>query len=65
MKSLLFAVSALGACALQAGAPLEKTLGRAAYAGRAALFADDAHPSRFADVVHNAWRFYDWSVLLK
>ncbi len=33
MKSLLFAVSALGACALQAGAPLEKTLGRAAYAG--------------------------------
>ncbi len=64
MKSLLFAVSALGACALQAGAPLEKTLGRRRLC-RAALFADDAHPSRFADVVHNAWRFYDWSDLLK
>ena len=29
------------------------------------LFADDAHPIRFADVVHNAWRFYDWTDLVK
>ena len=29
------------------------------------LFADDAKPTRFADVVHNAWRFYDWTDLLK
>ena len=31
----------------------------------AELFADDAKPTRFADVVHNAWRFYDWTDLLK
>ncbi len=31
----------------------------------AELFADDAKPTRFADVVHNAWRFYDWVDLLK
>lgn len=30
-----------------------------------ALFADDAKPFRFADVVHNAWRFYDWKDLCK
>ena len=30
----------------------------------AELFADDAKPCRFADVVHNAWRFYDWTDLL-
>ena len=28
-----------------------------------AFFADDAKPFRFADVVHNAWRFYDWTDL--
>ena len=31
----------------------------------AELFADDAKQTRFADVVHNAWRFYDWTDLLK
>ena len=31
----------------------------------AALFEDDARPTRFADVVHNAWRFYDWTDLVK
>ena len=31
----------------------------------ATLFADDAKPTRFADVVHNAWRFYDWTDFLK
>ena len=31
----------------------------------ATLFADDAKLTRFADVVHNAWRFYDWTDLLK
>ena len=31
----------------------------------AELFADDAKPTRFADVVHNAWRFYDWTDLQK
>ena len=31
----------------------------------AELFADDAKPTRFADVVHNAWRSYDWTDLLK
>lgn len=31
----------------------------------AELFVDDAKPTRFADVVHNAWRFYDWTDLLK
>ena len=31
----------------------------------AELFADDAKPCRFADVVHNAWRLYDWVDLMK
>ena len=31
----------------------------------AELIADDAKPTRFADVVHNAWRFYNWTDLLK
>jgi len=31
----------------------------------ATLFDDDARPTRFADVVHNAWRFYDWVDLAK
>ena len=29
------------------------------------LFADDAKMCRFADVVHGAWSFYDWTDLIK
>lgn len=29
------------------------------------LFIHDATPYRFADVVHNAWRFYDWKDLCR
>lgn len=31
----------------------------------AELFADDGIPCRFADVVRGAWRFYDWTDLVK
>ena len=29
------------------------------------LFENDAQPYRFADVVNNAWRYYDWTDLCR